>query len=283
MKVTIKRDRIRISGLYLACCILVVSYVNMYGLFAHLNKLLGSSFIATSPLIIPPLTILFVILYGIFVRSRSKTVQFQWPLLGAGFILIGVALALPDPAYPVKRIHVTQYALLSALVRYTMSYRLSGSSLLIFSIVFGSVLGIHEEFLQGIHPKRTYGLRDMAVNILSVAGSGFVYHGLGIFIRKNDGSERSDIVRFADISRLIILMLALCALVIPVASYLGQPIPFWPFLPLAALLVYWTSFVYFYEAEESCSRGHGAKVISMMIFLFLLYPIVLNALQIPFL
>ena len=270
------------SGLYLACCLLVLSYVNMYGLFAYLNKLLGSSFIATSPIVIPPLIIIIVMLYGVFTGTRSKTVRFRWPLLGAGFILIGAALAFPDPTYPVKRIHVTQYALLSALVRYTMSYRLSGGSLLIFSILFGSVLGIHEEFLQGIHPQRTFGLRDIAVNILSVAGSGVIYHGLGVFARKDKGSERSDIVRMIDISHVIFLLLALCALVIPVASYLGQPIPFWPFLPLAALLVYWTSFVYFYEAKDVCSGGHGLKAVSMMIFLILLYPIFVNALQIPF-
>lgn len=273
------RDRILIISLYVSCGVLVIAYVNMYGLFTYLNKSLGSAFIARAPLILPLFIAALLILY--FLMLRKKEVLLKWQYLLPGTLFLAAALTFPDPEIPVKRIHVTQYALLTVLVRYTMSYRLRGTELMIYSILFSAILGIHDEFLQGIHAKRTYGVRDMAVNGFSAIGSGMVLHGLGLF-DNSTGSEEKKRTKRVYLMYLIVLALSLSALAIPLVGYLGKPMPVWPFLPLSATFVYWSCFILYQGTDSSESSAHGLMAISTIAFLFLLYPIIVNGLQVTF-
>ena len=275
-----KSNRLRIISLYLACSAIVVVYVNMYGLFAYINKTFGKYFIAIVPILIPALFILLVAAY--VVKFKKTKPILQWKYLVSGLVFLLVSLAFPDPDIPVKRIHVTEYALLSILVRYTMSYRYSGRALLTYSIIFTCILGIHDEFLQGIHFQRTYGLKDMAVNGLSAIGSGLILHGLGIF---DDRTLTADDERRAYRSNcfyLFLLCTSVIAAAVPLIGYLRQPLPLWPFLPIAAMIVYWSCFVLSEEKGAGNSRGHGVGAITTASFLFLLYPILVNAFQITF-
>jgi len=272
-------DSILITSLYVGCALLVLAYVNMYALFTYLNEAFGSSFIASAPFLAPLLIALLFIFY--FLVLKNRTDQTKWRFVLPGIIILLCALAIPNPDFPVKRIHVTQYAILSVLVRYTMSYRIRGTELLVYSIIFTTILGIHDEFLQGIHERRTYGLRDMAVNGLSAAGSGLVLHGLGIFSGEEDREQRKRTYT-ADALYLSMLGFSLAALAFPLTTFRGQAMPLWPFLPLSAVLVYWSCLAFARETDNLGSNCHGLAAVSLAAFLFLLYPIIVHGLQVTF-
>ena len=259
---------------------MVVLYVNLYGLFAYVNKTFGKYFIAVVPILIPALIILLVTGYVVKVKKIQPILQ--WKFLVSGFLFLIISLAFPDPDIPVKRIHVTEYALLSFLVRYTMSFRYSGRALLTYSIIFTCILGIHDEFLQGIHSQRTYGLKDMVVNGLSAIGSGLILHGLGIFDGRAGAADEESRAYSSNCFYLFLLCTSLIAAAVPLIGYLRQPLPLWPFLPIVAMIVYWSCFVLSEGKNTGDSRGHGIGAISTASFLFILYPILVNAFQITF-
>ena len=273
-------DKIRLLCLYTICGTVVVAFVNMYELFTYLRNMLGSSFMTTAPLVLPAAVISLLFLY--VVTSRKDEIRLRWIFLISGLIITAFALAFPDPEIPVKRIHVTEYALLSLLVRYTMSFRHKGAALLVYSIFFTSILGIHDEFLQGIHAKRTYGLKDMGVNILSAIGSGMILHGCGLF---NNSSSMRNVNEASHVSShfyLIILAISLATAAFPLIGYLGTAIPLWPFMPLAAAFVFWSCFVFVDTPKSSAHMDHGISAITMASLLFLLYPVITNVFQITF-
>ena len=71
--------------------------------------------------------------------------------------------------YPNKHIHIPEYAILAWLVYWAASIDYEGRGILLLVFVCSSLLGCVDEILQGIHPARFYGWKDMLINTLSVA------------------------------------------------------------------------------------------------------------------
>lgn len=273
-----RTQRLFITLLYLSCGLVVLLFANLYSLYSLLYALLGSSFIKNAPLILPP-AIIFALLIAIMMSGKTSSLRphYGWLVLGLG--LCGLALMIPDPRLGVKRIHVTEYLLLSLLVRFTLSHHLSGSSLLFFSCLLTSVLGIHDEFLQGLHPARTYGLKDMLVNAVAGAGGATLWHGLHFFQRDEKGDEVVfGKASFYDQLFLFWLTISVLAMVVPISLYLHNQIPFWTMLPLVAAFVFWVCFVF----GDTTNKSVGINIISCCCFLLLVYPVLVNGFQIPF-
>lgn len=273
-----KRSTICTVSLFVCCGLLVYIYANLFSLYRLLNSLFGSSFIKYSAILFP--LIFISILLIVAVKFRNETVSrlnWNWIALGTG--CCAIALLLPDPNFAAKRIHVTEYLILSLLVRYTLSHRLSGTSLLLFSCLLTGLLGIHEEFLQGLHPQRTYGLKDMLVNGIAGTGGGFMWHGLQLFTAGKKSQSR-DNTNLTIVNSLYLnwLAISVLTLIIPISGYLHARIPFWTILPLGATLVAWAC----YLLSSSEGNRYGINVTSCCSIAFLFYPALINGFQIPF-
>lgn len=181
------------SGMYLfmlhvACFFLVVGYVNMFQFWAWLSRQLGPGLpLKTLPVIVT-LAVLLVISLR-FIQRVNRGYRIRLIFLGLGIVGAFLALAIPDPHLPVKRVHVAEYIILSFLVRYTLSHRLEGVRLTVFTALVTALYGIHDEMLQGLHSLRYYGWLDIVVNAVAGLSGALLGHGLLCF--DADGSEKT--------------------------------------------------------------------------------------------
>jgi len=258
--------------LYCLCGFLVVCFVNLYSAYVLASKLLP-----TASITLLPVAVVLLVLFTVFFYYSRLTVQardINWSLVWLGSLVCVFALLLPDRQFPVKRVHVLEYMILVCLVRYTMSFHLQGRVLLFFSVLATIMFGLHDELLQGIHPSRTYGLRDMTVNGIAALGGGLIWHGGALFSRADTcslGNPDRNLSRLAPLY-IFWLCLSVAAFVVPLAAYRQEIIPYWPLLPLSATLVLWS----LYSQELDGQLKYGCSVVSTIVFLFFIYPVVIN-------
>ncbi len=254
---------------YVLCCALVPLYVNLFPLWKRLSTVLGNSSDAAFTVLPAAILVLFLAVCWFILRLiGTRPEQIDRALLLGGVALCIIGLLVPDPAYPVKRIHVAEYAALSLVARFAMSSSLNGPALLFYSSCFAAVLGIHDEFLQGLHPARTYGLRDMAVNMLGSGGGGLVWHGLNLFSsparRPASAAEKR-----AGFLYLAWLFAAVLMLVWPAYHFKGQQIELWTTLPLLAALVYFFN----HQNHFSPRTAHGVGALTAASAALAVYPL----------
>ncbi len=135
----------------------------------------------------------FVRLYDWIVRRFSEAFAFKLPLIivitfltlfALFFILAGkgarglihlflciciAAVVFQIVEIPNKRIHIPEYVLMSWLLFEALKPDYRGKGGLLLILVLSSLLGIVDEVVQGFHPQRYYGYKDMVVNFLSAA------------------------------------------------------------------------------------------------------------------
>jgi hypothetical protein len=66
-----------------------------------------------------------------------------------------------------KYIHIPQYVLMSWLLYQALVIDYHGSGILLLIFICGAMLGVVDEIMQGIHPQRVYGWKDMIINAAS--------------------------------------------------------------------------------------------------------------------
>jgi hypothetical protein len=221
--------------LYPVAALLVLAYVNTFELWAILVSSIGPAQAALVPFV--TLAAGLALAGWHFTRRRGAT-EFSPALLIAGLVLAGIGLMLTDPAYPAKRIHVPQYLLLALLLRRALSDHVGGAILTAAAIAVTMIFGIHDEMLQGLHPSRTYGLRDILVNTVSGASGAVMAVGVGLW-RGPEGpfgaSSRIGLLRIG--IALAFQCAALILLVITLVNYVAAPPavppPVWAGAPLA--------------------------------------------------
>ena len=108
--------------------------------------------------------------------ARRTGVSPSPALLCAAVLIAGLGLLLADPRFPAKRIHVPEYIVVAWLVRAGLRHHLDGWSLTVGATLIAGLYGVHDELIQGLHPKRTYGLMDMATNACGAATGALLTH-----------------------------------------------------------------------------------------------------------
>src|SRR3954452_23016397 len=127
------RSRTR-SGrlLYPLAALLVVAYVNTFELWAVLVQSTGPAQAA----LVPFATLgIGLGLAGWWTVRHRGTLRLSPTLLFAGLTLAVLGLALTDPAFPAKRIHVPQYLLLALVLRRALSDHVGGAVLTAVTIL----------------------------------------------------------------------------------------------------------------------------------------------------
>lgn len=262
--------------LHAACFLLVVFYVNMFQAWAWLVSRLGTGTAAAVFPVAVTLAVLLIVMW-FFIQQVNRGYGINLIVLAAALVAAFVALAIPDPDVPIKRIHVAEYIPLSFLVRYTLSHRLQGWPLTLFTVLVVMLLGIHDEMLQGLHPLRYYGWRDILVNGLAGLSGALFGHGLRCFSRPQPsrGSFRTG---SGGSFRLILPYLALAAatawLVVSLFRQRGENVSVFSFLPLAAasLIIVLLHPEYIFTS----GRHHGLQAVWWLASALLLYPLLAN-------
>ena len=262
MKISSFPPGIGAAAAYLLCLLLVPVYVNMFPIWKYLSTRFGDAFFV----ILPPVILFLFLGCIVFLRLRAGAAapQINKALVGWGVLLCCLGLLCTDPEFPVKRVHVFEYAFLCLVARYGMSHYLHGLPLFLFSACFGAILGIHDEFLQGLHPARTFGLSDMGVNLLGSFGGGLIWHGLHLF-----SSKKSSAINGVDLYFLAWLLVSVLLLVLPAWYYRGLVVEIWVALPLLAAPVYY----FIYQDQFTRDVLHGATVICAAAVSLAVYPL----------
>lgn len=264
-----------------ACFLLVVLYVNLFQAWAWLVGRLGTGTVAAVFPVAVTVAVLLVIVW-FFVQRVNRGRSISLPVLGAGMVAAFFALAVPDPDVPIKRIHVAEYILLSFPVRYTLSHRLQGGALTLFTALVTMLFGIHDEMLQGLHSLRYYGWRDILVNGLAGLGGALFGHGLRWFVRPAPpgGRQRSGGPPFRLVLLHAVLAAAAAWLIASLFGQRGEHFSILSYLPLAAvsllIAILHPGYVF------STARHHGFQVIWWLACALLLYPLLANSLGMEF-
>lgn len=98
--------------------------------------------------------------------QKIKYVQtYHWII--AGLILIFYGLCFKFLSIPEEKIHLAEYGLLSWL--FTLYYKKSSKDPMphVLIIVFVSLVGIGDEFVQWLRPNRVGDIRDVLINIIA--------------------------------------------------------------------------------------------------------------------
>ncbi len=256
---------LRPACLYGSTFLLILLYANLFVLWRWCNNLLGEEIMAILPVVITLFCLAVIVVF--LKRAMYKGIEVDWKWATTGILFCLVALLIPDASVPVKKIHIPEYILLSLLVRYVMSSRLHGLSLLFFSAAMTSLLGIHDELLQGFHPSRTYGITDLSTDTVSGFGGAMIWHSASLFSSTADTSDSNDGISALTICYLTWLVIAVGCLVFPLAQYRQIDLPYWPFLPLGAAPVFFA----FHAHRFGTQFRYGMNALSWTAFLFFLY------------
>ncbi len=226
----------RFSGVpsFVLAMFLTVAYVETFALWRWLGSLLSSREASAVPFVVTGLVLAAAVGMGFVLRRRKMRVQWGVVLLGVAIAV--VSLFLSDPRFPAKRIHIVEYGLLAIVVRHAFSYRLDGARLLWASVVVTALLGCHEELLQGLHPLRTFGPADFARNAVAAVAGGLIGHGLHLFQRQIRASQ--DISSALSLETVVVLLGA-GLLLLSLAAFRSDWIPWWTIAPLLAAGAVW--------------------------------------------
>lgn len=217
----------RAAILYALCAALVIVYVNTFVVWQLLTLQFGAG-VALVPWLMAALLAL-----GFFFvwRRRGFATQAGWFLLSAALVIALAGLLIADPDFPAKRVHVPQYAVLGAIIWFALPAALDTPSRIAACVLTGTLFGIHDEFLQGLHPDRTFGLRDMIVNFCGVVAGAFA---VAACRGPTAGSGDQPVVTrdviaagFMSATGLVLYLYAMAALAV-------RPLPYWPVLPMLA-------------------------------------------------
>ncbi len=86
-------------------------------------------------------------------------------ILAISAVIVSIIMTLE--ANPNKYIHIPEYVLMAWLLYQAMIIDYKGRGILLLVFICAAMLGVVDELLQGIHPQRTYGWKDMIINAAS--------------------------------------------------------------------------------------------------------------------
>ena len=226
--------------LWLALSVLaMLCFVNGFPVWVYLYQKL-----TLQSLVVMPIAVVFILIFGLMAWFARKGLRLNIAWFGLAIFLAVIGLYLPDAAVPSKRIHVAEYMLLAIVMRKALSYRHAGVALVIWTVLLTTLLGVHDEILQGLHVQRYYGLRDMLVNAFGAMSGAVLGHALFLFERDSNESNYASVRTLSPQERIGILSVTVGIViwVILLKNYTGLAMPPWTILPLLLMVFCWFMF-----------------------------------------
>ena len=266
-----KSIAVRAVALHAIAVVLVFLYVNLFSVWRKLGETFGLSVRDALPWIIVSLLAALAIS---LLSMRQWRMRVSWPWLAASVIACSAGLAIADPDFPAKRIHVPEYFLLACVVWCSVPRRLCTTVTPFLVLACTALYGMHDEFLQGLHPNRTYGLTDMLVNLCGAAGGTFALLSFARPLPKGLG-------RFGAVLAFAVCSLLAGAILFAWAAtgFRNDIIPYWAPLPLLAG-AFWVSLVCGALADPG--NRVCARTLASIAIAFLIYPVLTHVTHLDF-
>lgn len=140
--------------------------------YRYIEKNYGIVFAGKIPAV---LVLLFGCAFLVYLRRSKRDLRNLLYLIPSAVIVLVIFQSVDNPN---KHIHIPEYVILAWLVYTVLSRDYDGKGILILVFLCTSLLGVVDELEQGIHPDRSYGWIDMAVNSSSALIGVFSIQGL---------------------------------------------------------------------------------------------------------
>jgi uncharacterized protein YfiM (DUF2279 family) len=252
---------------YLLAALLVIAYVNTFRIWQLLQMRVGEA-AAGVPWMLAALLFAGAMLSW---RRLSRRARPSLPMLAAALCAVLAGMLIADPDFPAKRVHVPEYAALAAIVWLALKAQVSRDRLVLLTVLVAGLFGVHDEFLQALHAERSFGLRDMAVNLCGAAAGTLVLAALS-------GHPFATAMTFrmpATVAAGAVFAAAGLALYLFALSGLAvEPLPYWPALPMLAGAFALAVALAFDRAEPGLY--HAGTVIVLLLLLLSIYPVIAN-------
>lgn len=203
----------RIAAWHALAALLVLAFAHTFAIWAWLVARLGQTGAAAIPIL------LSIALAGAFVAILARRGRVDWRCLALATLVAGLGLLSTDPQFPAKRIHVPQYALLAAILRLALP-DCAGWTRTLGAAFLAGLYGVHDEFVQGLMPTRSYGLPDMVTNALGAMAGALALH--------DPRARTHPVPNPSDLARLTVLATIVGSLAVAFVGLRGSPLPWWP-------------------------------------------------------
>lgn len=238
----IHKRRTKARNYYAAALLLTACYPHSFVIWQVLSQSLNDKVSAALPIVITTVTVAATLVLFVKKMNPRAISQWPWPYLIGGVLVAILGVLATDPGFPAKRIHIPQYIVLALIVQRALSFDLPIRAVLPATLLLTSLLGVHDELMQGLHAQRTFGIRDIGVNSLGALSGALL--GVGFYAANTPNhSELPKLVGSTYIS-LAILSLGTILMVWPLENLRDAPIPLWTLAPITAAgvsigLLYW--------------------------------------------
>ncbi len=257
-----KRSQIESLGYCSLAAALMVIFMQTIGLWRWLTEELGK----TGAMVVP--FVVAVVVFGVALAIRlytGRSLRPRWSYLMVAAVVSTIALYIPDPQFPAKRIHVAEFLLLAFLIRRGFCRWTDGIPLITLTAICGIVLGAHDELLQGLHPDRRFGHTDIVVDGLASIAGALAGHGLKLY--DNIPRRKVDWIS-PPLWALVLVAAGFIAFLFPLPTFQELPLPLWTLVPLSITALMW-----YVLDRTSRLIGDPASIIVWLVFLMISYPI----------
>jgi len=250
---------------------LVFAFVNLFSVWRALGEALGLGVRDALPWIaVAGMAAAAIALLSL--RRWQMRVSLPW--LAVSVIVCAAGLAIADPDFPAKRIHVPEYFLLTCVVWLSVPARSRTRVTPFLLLACAALYGVHDEFLQGLSPNRTYGLRDMCVNLCGAAGGTFALMSLAGPPASQTGGARAGALTAVAAALIGAGLFAWAA-----TGYRNDILPFWALLPVLAG-AFWVALA----ARQLPGPGDrtAAYALAAVCVAYLIYPVLTHVTLLDF-
>lgn len=270
-EVICRRAQVESLGYSALASMLVILFIPTIGLWRWLSAEFG----ATGAFLMPVAAAASVLIVALLFQLRSAGARnSRWRYLLAAAAIATIALYLTDPKFPAKRIHVAEYMLVAFVIRRAACRWLEGTHLIVMTAAISVLFGVHDELIQGLHPERTYGLRDISVDGLGAVSGALAGHGLRLF----DGiPKRAKRWRLPSPWQTATLIIGTMFALTPLQALRDSQIPWWTITPLLAAGVVWHL-----GDDQPRNLGDPAAVAAWLIFTVAVYPVLTHVTPLSF-
>lgn len=264
---------VRLIVVNIFAVLLVIGYTNTFEVWQFIGTVISREQRDAVPFIV--VGIMFLLVAIVFVTgARARRVSISWQWLALAVVAVLVGLASTDPAFPAKRIHVPQYLFLACVLSLSIRAQARTRWTLFFVFLATSLYGVHDEFLQGLHPSRTFGFRDMITNTCGAAAGTFLVQSLS-FQRgsQEPASKPGQALGPWVLWALFFTTVGVVQYVMASIGFRFGLVPYWTILPLLAA-VFALSL-----AAEHCPEPADRAALRGLVgvcLVFALYPMVIN-------
>lgn len=129
--------------------------------FQALTRHFSAQTAGNVPLVIITLLAVAYAIAGLIMKTIGRCII----ILAVSAVIVFSIMAFEANAN--KYIHIPEYVLMAWLLYQAMIIDYKGRGILLLVLLCAAMLGVVDELLQGIHPQRTYGWKDMIIDAAS--------------------------------------------------------------------------------------------------------------------